>query len=175
MSKVNDLQARTTVKELTDLLDDGYMVALARGHGVVVVSVTDDGRRVAAAREQTLFDALGVAHAQSPTREIKTGDRVKWPYFRHGVRGQCVGIVIGILPSKTARKIKDACNFLLVDYSYRKHTLVEVERHYSTLLAISEWSCLVSVKDGPYRRLLYRPRQVELCEPGDSRDGVYPK
>ena len=117
--------------------------------------------------------------------KIKKEDRVKWISQSGGYTREKVGIVVGIVPIHPRRQIiYQLCDFSFLSHNWAQHSLAKLdyylqhgdkEKHY--LYSRNTVSYLVSVKIGKTnkaKRGLYRPRQVEPCEPGDERDGVYP-
>jgi len=105
----------------------------------------------------------------------KAGDRVK---FIHDNRRPCAGILVAIVPADQSPLFSEVC-------SQSFHGLVKTHDfrfsvnpiNHLRLQNLPSQTYLVSIMADKFAarpRSLYRPRRVELCEPDDKRDGVYP-
>jgi len=107
--------------------------------------------------------------------EIKINSHVKWTSQSGGYWREKVGTVLGIVPGDDEKHMLVTLCGPIADHKYQFG--FHYSCHGSYIYGSGKLSYLVSVKTGKTdkaKRTLYRPRQVELCEPDDKRDGVYP-
>jgi len=105
--------------------------------------------------------------------KIKEEDRVKWTSQSGGHWREKVGIVVGIVPGDDERHALIALCGPITSHKYQFEFYWG--RYGNYIYGRSNPSYLVSVcgKTNKAKRGLYWPRQVELCESDDERDGVY--